>query len=351
MKKVLIGLSGGVDSSVAALLLKKQGYEVIGAYIENFSDKSTKNSLCKSHQKEGDKKMAELMARVLQIKLVILNYKKEYKKYVINPMIKSYSQGLTPNPDVCCNKIIKFPFLWKKARSLNCDYIATGHYAGIKNNHLLASPDSTKDQSYFLYQLTEKDLSHTLFPLEKLTKSQVRKIAEKNHFPNADKPGTRGLCFVGKMNFQQFLKKKIKKHHGKVLSTEGEIIGSHPGIHYFTIGQRVGPRLEISLNKKHANKKLYIAEKRKNNVLLVAPPNHPSLKKQKIKIKSFHKINPNEKIPSNLKARIRHLGKLLPGSLKKNIFTFKKPQEQLAEGQSIVLYHKNVVIGGGEILF
>lgn len=356
MKIVLVGLSGGVDSSVSALLLKKQGYKVIGAFIENFTDKETSKSLCKSHSKKGDKQSAKLMAKFLGIKLIILDYKKEYQKSVISPMIKSYSSGLTPNPDILCNKTVKFPFLWKKAKTLKADCIATGHYAGIKKSpkgyQFLAGKDKTKDQSYFLYKISQSDLSHTLFPLHKYTKTQVRQIAKKNKFPNYDKPGTRGLCFIGKMDFQKYLRKKIKKKPGKVQTPEGEIIGNHPGIAYFTIGQRIGPRLGIKTNE-HLKGKWYIAEKKKPNTLIIAPQNHYSLKKKKIFIKSFHKINPRQKIPKQLKARIRHLGPLLKGNLKKSknkyIFTLKKPEEQIAEGQAIVLYHKNQVIGGGEI--
>lgn len=358
-KTALIGLSGGVDSSVSALLLKKQGYKLIGAYMENFSDKATKEALCKRFDKEEDREMAKIMATFLGIKLIILDCKDEYKNKVIKPMINSYKSGLTPNPDSSCNKLIKFPFLWREAKKLKADYIATGHYAKIKMSksgyELFAGKDKTKDQSYFLYSLSQEDLSHLLFPIGNLTKAEVRKIARKYKFPNYNKPGTKGLCFVGKMNMFSYLKKHIPQKVGNVLSPEGKIIGVHPGISYYTIGQRIGPRLGFELFKPNSynNLKLYVAEKRKNNVLVAAPKNHPLLKRKFAIIKSLYLINPHDKIPRKLKARMRHLGPLISGKLFKKsgkyIFKFNKLQEKVADGQSIVLYSKDKVIGGGEI--
>ena len=356
-KTVIIGMSGGVDSSVASLLLKKQGYKVIGAFMKNFSD--SKNKLTGECLWLQDKKDAQKIASLLKIPLVTFDFEKEYKKQVIEPMFKAYSQGLTPNPDIQCNLIIKFPLFWNYAKKLGADYIAMGHYAKIRKNkkkfQLLAGKDKNKDQSYFLYSLTQEDLSRTLFPIGNYTKEQVRKIAKKNHFPNYDKPGTKGICFVGKVNMKSFLEKKIKQKQGKVLSPEGNIIGTHPGISYYTIGQRIGSHIGIEITKPKGKEqsKWYIAEKRKNNVLIAAPENHPILKKKLVIIKSLHLINPQEKIPSQLVARIRHLGQLYKGKLKKQnnkyIFTFSKPVSSIAEGQSLVLYRKNQVIGGGEI--
>jgi len=353
-KTVLLGMSGGVDSSVAALLLKKQGYKVIGAFMKSFS--GTKNPLTNECAYLEERKMAQKIATLLKIPFLTFDFEKQYKKLVISPMFKSYKKGLTPNPDILCNKTIKFPLLWKKALQLKADYIATGHYAKIRRTkkgfQLLAGKDKTKDQSYFLAELSQSDLSHTLFPLANLTKFQVREIAKKHHFPNYNKKGTSGICFVGKINMKSFLEKKIKNKKGKIINPKGEIMGHHPGIMYYTIGQRVGPRLGLTINK-HISNKWYVAEKKKNNLLIIAPKNHPLLKKQIIRIKSLHLISPKEKILSLLKARIRHLGTLNKGILKKNkssyYFEFSKPIEQVAEGQFIVLYHKNQVIAGGEI--
>ena len=354
-KTVLLGMSGGVDSSVAALLLKEKGYNVIGIFMKNFSD--SKNPLTGECSYIEDQKMAKRIANILKIKLIIKDSEREFKKYVINPLFNSYSRGLTPNPDILCNKIIKFPILWEEAKKIKADYIATGHYARIKKTNsglqLLTGKDKTKDQSYFLAELSQYDLSHTLFPNGNLKKSQVREIAKTNKFPNYNKKSTSGICFVGKLNLKSFLEKKIKNKQGKVLDEKGNLLGFHPGIMYFTIGQRIGPKLGFEISKK-VNKKFYVAEKRDNNTIIVVPKNHPLLRKRIIKIKSLHIINPKENLQKlNLKARIRHLGKLHSGKLIKqnNIhsFIFKKPVEAIAEGQFIVLYYKDRVIASGEI--
>jgi len=360
-KTVLLALSGGVDSAVSALLLKRQGYHVIGLFMQTFRDKITTKNPCKNKSSMTDEKMAELIAKKLKIKFISKDYKKDYYNRVIKPMISDYKKGLTPNPDIVCNKLIKFPYLLKEAKKLGADYIATGHYAQIKkakneNYQLLAGKDKTKDQSYFLYELDQKTLSKTLFPVGNLTKEQVRKIAEKNNFPNWNKPGTKGICFLGKtQGIKPFLETKIKQKKGKILSPEGKPLGTHQGIAYYTIGQRIEEHLGLSINKpkESAQKRYYIAEKRKGNILIAAPENHPFSLKKKVTIKSLHLINSSALIPSSLTARIRHLGQFHEGKLAKSkgnyTFTFKKPVESLAEGQSIVLYHKNQVIGGGEI--
>jgi tRNA-specific 2-thiouridylase len=353
---VLLALSGGVDSSVAVLLLKQQGYRVTALFMKNFSKKnqSLKKALCWTEEENW----ARRISAILDIPLIILDTEKQYRKQVINKMINEYKSGLTPNPDTLCNKIIKFPLLWEEAKKRNIPLIATGHYARIKKTskgfQLLAGKDKTKDQSYFLYQLTQSDLSHTLLPLGSMTKEEVRKIAEKNHFPNYNKPGTKGVCFIGNINMKSFLEKRISRKEGKVLTPEGKAIGTHQGTAYYTIGQRIGSHIGIEIKKPRGKEqqKWYIAEKQGNTVI-AAPENHPLLKKQTIKIKNFHQINQNEKIPKNIKARIRHLGKFLPGKLSKHnntrIFKLNKPSEAIAEGQAIVFYKKDILLAGGEI--
>lgn len=277
-------------------------------------------------------------------------------------MISDYKKGLTPNPDIVCNKLIKFPYLLKEAKKLKANYIATGHYARIKKTksgyELLAGKDKTKDQSYFLYELTQQELSKLIFPIGGLTKKKVREIAIRNKFPNYNKPGTRGICFIGKMpNIKLFLETKIKSKKGKILSSEGKILGTHPGTAYFTIGQKVQEHLGLIINKpkQYAQKRYYIADKiPKTNTIIAAPENHLILKKKSVIIKNFHQINPNKIIPrAGLKARIRHLGQLHKGKLikkaNKYAFKFNKPLEAIAEGQSIVIHKGNQVLGGGEI--
>lgn len=362
-KTVVVGLSGGVDSAVAALLLKKQGCNVIGLFMQTFREETQRryNNPCKSKSSMTDEKMAGIIAKMLKIRFISRDYKKEYKKEVIIPMIKDYKKGLTPNPDIVCNKLIKFPYLFKEAEKIGANFIATGHYARTrktkKGYSLLRGLDKTKDQSYFLYELDQKTLSKTLFPVGSLTKEQVRKIAKRYKFPNWNKPGTRGICFLGRMpNIKSFLEHRIRQKKGKILSPEGKIIGTHPGISYFTIGQKVQKHLGMQINKpkEHAQKRYYIAGKKKGNILIAAPENHPILKKKYAIIKNFHLINPNETMPkAGLTARIRHLGILHPGKLTKKgknpTFTFKKPLEALASGQSIVIYKSNQLVAGGEI--
>jgi tRNA-specific 2-thiouridylase len=351
-KSVLIGLSGGVDSSVAAILLKKQGYKVIGCFLKCFSD--TKDPITGECNWIKEKQMAQKIASILEIPLITLDLEKEYKKQVIIPMIREYKHNLTPNPDISCNTIIKFPWLIKEANKRKIDYVATGHYAKTKktkNGYELHYPkDKMKDQTYFLYELNQQILSRTLFPIGNLTKSEVREIAKKHNLPNWNKSGTRGICFVGKVNMKSFLERNIKNNSGKILDPEGEIIGTHPGASYFTIGQRIGPHLGMEIHKPRSltSKKWYVASKT-GNTIIAAPEGHKLLKKSIIKIKNLHLINPKEKIPTKLKARIRHLGQLYPGRLSNNTFKLKKPIEAIAPGQHLVIYNKSKVIGGGEI--
>jgi tRNA-specific 2-thiouridylase len=355
-KIVLLGLSGGVDSSVSAILLKKQGYKVIGAFMKCFSD--TKDPITGECGWIKEKQMAQKIASKLKIPFITLDLEKQYKSQVILPMIKGYRNGKTPNPDIACNTIIKFPWLIEEAKKRNIPFVATGHYARIKNKGkeyiLLKGKDKNKDQSYFLYELDQSILSKTLFPIGHLKKEEVRKIAKKNKLPNYNKHGTSGICFVGNVNIKSFLEKSIKHHEGEVKDTNKNTIGTHPGIFYYTIGQRAHEGIGIRFKKpKEDNKRWFIADKISPNTLIIAPEGDKALKKSKIIIKSLHLINPNDKIPINLKARIRHLGDLLDGKLIKQgkgyQFTLKSPVLGIAEGQHIVLYNKNNVIGGGEI--
>ncbi|MCH7568340.1 MAG: tRNA 2-thiouridine(34) synthase MnmA [Nanoarchaeota archaeon] len=359
---ILLGLSGGVDSTVAALLLKKQGYKVIGAFMKNFSE--TKDKITGQCNWVNDKKDAQKIAAILKIPFITLNFEKEYKKYVIDPMFKAYARSLTPNPDSLCNKIIKFPFLWTEAKKLGASYIATGHYAKIKKTKssfsLLKAKDKTKDQSYFLYELTQKDLAHTLFPIGNYTKKEIRKIAYKNNFPNYNKPGTKGICFIGKVNMKAFLKQKIKQKKGKILNPEGKLLGYHNGTMFYTIGERIGPRLGFDIDKEFRNKtgkKWYIINKKiKSNILIAAPKNHPEAFRKKFIMRKINFINDRPKFPlTKIKVRIRHLGELIPVSIeynnKKYNCTLKKSIEGIAEGQSAVIYKGEQVLGGGEIRF
>ncbi len=359
--KVLLGLSGGVDSAVAALLLQKKGYEVIGAFMKCFSqEKSKLTGECSWLE---DKKSAQKIASQLNIKLIELNYEKEYNDLVIKPMFESYSKGLTPNPDSACNNIIKFPYLLKVAKKLGCKFVATGHYIKkIKNKgkYLLKIPkDTSKDQSYFLYGLKQKYLEKILFPIGDYTKKEIRKIAKVNKFQNWDKQGTRGLCFIGNINVKSFLKQKIKNKQGIIKNPEGKIIGKHDGIMFYTIGERIRENDDVVVDNIYKNmvkSKLYIAKKDiKNNILTIAPKNHPILKRKEFKIKKVNWLSQKSKTSSVL-IRLRHLGKLIPAKIenikeKLNV-KLQKPIEGLAQGQSAVIYTKSkILLGGGEIYY
>ncbi len=358
-KTVLVGMSGGVDSSVAAFLLKKKGYKVIGAFMKNYSDR--KDPLSGECHWREEWRMAQHIAAILNIPIITIDAEKEYKRTVINRMYKDYTKGLTPNPDIACNRIIKFPFLWKKARKLGADLIATGHYAKVKHTtrgyKLLRGIDKEKDQSYFLHELTQEDLRHTLFPLGNYRKNEVRALARKNRFPNWNKQGTRGICFIGKIDMKAFLEKRIKKKRGDIISPLGEIIGTHPGTMYFTIGERIGEGKDFVFNekaKRWRKIKLYVAAKKIGNKMLVAPRENQLLQQKKVFLKRFRFITNNNQIQrQELRGRIRHRGALYQGSLMKRggrfIFTFKKPVWGIAEGQALVVYNDKTLIGGGEM--
>lgn len=354
-KKVILGMSGGVDSSVAALLLQRKGFEVVGFFMNaSPSDKPPWPSTIKWQDEQST---LEKICKKLNIRLIVKDSEKGYEEHVIKPMFNDYEKGLTPNPDILCNNVGKFPSLLKIAEQENADHIATGHYARVKKTNkgfaLLQGKDKEKDQSYFLLGLTQETLKKTLFPIGNLTKTQVRQIARKNGFENADKRSSRGVCYLGKIDMKAFLKQRIKTKKGNILSPEGKIVGSHPGAFYFTIGEKVrenkGLAIDQSFRKPFSQKKFYIAKKTKNNELVIAPEGHQILKTKTVIINNLSLINEKDFPKSGLKARIRHLGKLVPGKLIKNHFIFSKPQEDVAEGQFIALYEGERLIGGGEI--
>ncbi len=365
-QKVLLAMSGGVDSSVAAMLLKKQGYEVIGAFMKNWSD--TKDPVTGMCAWRGERKMAIKIASQLDIPLVTLDFEKQYKKNVIEEMFAKYRRGITPNPDIDCNKKIKFPLLLKEARKRGISLIATGHYARVRRNpktgkyELLRGKDESKDQSYFLYRIKQDELKHCLFPIGDFSKTEIRKVAEKNHFPNYNKKGTVGICFIGKINFKEFLRKKIKPRKGKVLDTSGREIGEHDGVFYYTMGERLGPRYGFELERGKQNGKIsrwYVVDKNvKKNILIAAPEGHPANFRKEIIVKSFYTISDdkkNFKRKTKVFSRIRHVGELLPSTLFYDKGKWKvilnKAITGISEGQAIVFYSGEKCLGGGEIGF
>ena len=276
-------------------------------------------------------------------------------------MFLAYKKGLTPNPDITCNTIIKFPLLWQAALKLHADYIATGHYARIKKTksasyNLLAGKDKTKDQSYFLSELTQSDLQHTLFPIGNYTKTQVRRLAKKLKLPNHSRPGTKGICFVGNVPMKSFLQIKLKQKPGKVLDDNGKVIGTHTGSHCYTIGERARPSVGIIITKgSNSQKRFFIAEKNlAKNTLLIVPEGNSMLKKNNFTLKNVHWINSKDKkLKLRAKVRVRHLGELMPSTLElkdnKWHLTLHKPVASIAPGQSAVFYIKDQLVCSGEI--
>ncbi len=394
MKKVIVGLSGGVDSSVSALLLKEQGYEVIGLFMKNWHDESlTISNDCPWLEDSND---AMLVANKLNIPFQTIDLSKEYQSRIINYMFDEYKMGKTPNPDILCNREIKFDIFLKLALNLGADYVATGHYCQVesfdKNNkkiyRLLSGDDHLKDQSYFLCQLTQKQLSKVIFPIGKLTKKEVREIAKKNDLITAEKKDSQGLCFVGKVKLPDFLKQKLAPKKGKVIKvdnnfitsnkkesdfesnksyleslctpqifseTDGKYIGDHNGAFFYTVGQRKG--LDIGGFK---DPLFVIMKDIDKNILYVGMgSDHPALFKKALFIskKDIHwvrndlTLEPNETIEVYFRVRYRQpleRGKIF--MYKSGLFIlFDRPISSIASGQFASWYIENELIGSGVI--
>ncbi|GIW69816.1 MAG: tRNA-specific 2-thiouridylase MnmA [Patescibacteria group bacterium] len=348
-KKVAVGLSGGVDSSVAALLLKEQGCDVTAVYMKCWE---VKGNGCAADE---DKAYALQTAAVLDVQFKVLDFQDEYKKKVIDYFYTEYEAGRTPNPDVMCNKEIKFGIFFDWAMKEGFDFVATGHYAGIVQNNgvykLLMGADKGKDQSYFLYRLGQKQLEKTLFPLADLTKAEVRKIAKEHNLPSYKRPESMGICFIGEVDIKDFLSKRIKPKKGKVVTFSGEEIGEHDGVWYFTIGQRHGFRL-----KKYFGEPLYVLAKNvETNTLTVGCYEEALCKEFEVSDPSWVSGDPfasNSKV--ECKVRIRHLGQLISCVCVKTgkdllKVELSKKAFGVSPGQSAVFYKGKEVLGGGVI--
>ena len=394
MKKVIVGLSGGVDSSVSALLLKQQGYEVIGLFMKNWHDETvTISDECPWLDDSND---AILIAEKLEIPFQTVDLSKEYHSRIIDYMFNEYENGRTPNPDVICNREIKFDVFLEIALGLGADYIATGHYCQVNKINkddkeiyrLLAGADEKKDQSYFLCQLNQKQLSKAIFPIGHLTKSDVRDIAKKNDLITAAKKDSQGLCFVGKVKLPDFLKQRLTPKKGKVIkidskfiqqkadltmfnskeeelqllsspfslsSDDGQEIGEHNGAYYYTVGQRKG------LNIGGFRDPLFVVQTDvSNNIIYVGMgESHPALFKKALFVNSneIHWIREDLKIDENetmqIEFRIRYRQPLQSGTLyrfKKGLYIlFDKPISSVTAGQFVSWYINYELIGSGII--
>ncbi len=338
-KKVLVGISGGVDSSVSAILLKEAGYEVEGVFAKVWQPDFIECTW------RDEMKDAMRVCAKLDIPFHFLDLEHEYKEYVGDYMIKEYQEGRTPNPDVMCNTHIKFGFIYKYAMDSGFDCVATGHYAQNINTQLTRGLDSNKDQSYFLWNVTKDKFENILFPVGSLQKENVRKIAKKHGFFTAEKKDSQGLCFIGPIDMKTFLKKLIKTESGNVLNIEGKIIGEHEGSVLYTIGERHGFTI-FPEHKKNQDNALYIVSKDiKENTITVGDS-----------VISVGKIIlANENFLSNIQegeveVQFRYRQKPLVAEFKKesNIYTLvlKDTLEFIAIGQSAVFYKDNLCLGG-----
>ena len=345
-KKVLVAMSGGVDSSVTAFLLKKRGYEV-AAITMCFGVKKiekSKPACCGAEAIEDAKKVC----RKLDIAHYVMDFSKSLEKEVISKFVSEYLEGRTPNPCVDCNKTLKFDILLKKALSLGFDFLATGHYARIgrkgKDFILKRAKDKTKDQSYFLYAIKKEALETILFPAGDFTKSEIRGIARKNNLPVADKPGSQDICFIPGKNYHDFIEERIGSvRRGEILDLEGNILGDHKGAFFYTVGQRGG--LGIS----HKQPLYVLSVDTKKNRLIVG-------EKKTLKAKGLIAEEVNvlvKKLSGKAFARIRYNQKEAECAIKacgKNLkIIFEKKQEAITPGQSVVLYKGDTVLGGGVI--
>ncbi len=398
MKRVVVGLSGGVDSSVAAYLLKAQGYEVIGLFMKNWHDESvTMSAECPWLEDSND---ALLVAEKLGIPFQSIDLSKEYKSRIVDYMFNEYENGRTPNPDVLCNREIKFDIFLKIALKLGADFVATGHYCrkesfekdGQTIHRLLAGADPNKDQSYFLCQLTQKQLSYAIFPIGELQKPQVREIAHKLDLVTADKKDSQGLCFVGKVRLPEFLQQQLLARKGKIIeiphdspifakrstelaavngsqaglklkasayqyaSVDGEMVGEHNGAHYFTIGQRRG----LQVGGK-AEPLFVIATDTQENIIYTGMGDrHPGLNRPGLFIpdKDIHWLRTDMRLEAGKSAkyevRIRYRQALQAATLYRETeglyIIFEKAQRGITPGQFAAWYKQDELIGSGVIM-
>ena len=352
-KKVVIAMSGGVDSSVAAALLKKQGLDVVGVFMRFWHETDDKGGFNRCCSPDSETR-ARMVAKIIGIPFYVFNFEKEFKKRIVDKFLKGYKEGITPNPCVVCNKEIKFGLLLEKAMSLGATYVATGHYARVKEGKLFKGSDAEKDQSYFLWQLGQKQLKRVLFPVGNMTKPETRKLAEKFKLPFKKIPESMEICFVPD-KLEDFLKKYIKPKSGPIKcllpgSKHYKVLGEHQGLFLYTIGQRKG--IELSGGPYYV-----VGKDIKKNALIVAS----ILKDSALWSKTLIAKNVNwisgkiPKLPLKISAQIRYHHPLVPAIITKlntthYKLTFAKPQRAVTPGQSVVFYKGQELLGGGIIV-
>ena len=347
-KTVVVGMSGGVDSSVAAILLKEQGFQVVGLFMKNWEEAGSDPSQCSAQKDYED--VAKTCAQI-DIPYYSVNFVKEYEELVFSEFVEEYKKGHTPNPDILCNREIKFKMFYNKAMELGADYIATGHYCRNKNGQLLKGLDPQKDQSYFLYAINGKVLNNVIFPVGELEKKEVRKIAEKYNLEVSTKKDSTGICFIGERRFDKFLSQYIKTEKGPFKTLDGKTVGEHQGASFYTIGQR------RHLNLGGNGGRWFVIEKdmANNTVYVERDPKHPKLYTRSIRADQVSWINPfNHNTPFHCHAKIRYRQEDQPCTIESYdgeeiVVSFDTPQKSVAIRQSIVFYQSDKCIGGAQI--
>lgn len=352
--RVIVGLSGGVDSSVAALRLLESGYHVRGLFMKNWEEDDSE-AYCAAAEDLAD---AQAVADRLGIELLTVNFSSEYWDRVFAYFLAEYRAGRTPNPDVLCNREIKFKAFLEHALTLGADCIATGHYAGVRRlegrMRLLRAKDENKDQTYFLYMLDQRALQHALFPLEALTKNEVRALAKKAGLENYQKKDSTGICFIGERRFRDFLAQYLPANPGPIETTEGEQLGQHQGLMYYTIGQRQG--LGIGGKQSHDERPWFVLGKdlERNTLVVGQGHDHPDLMRRELDAGQLHWINGEPpSVAFRAQARCRHRQPLqgcevnLAGDRVR--VRFEQAQRAITPGQSVVFYQDKTCLGGGII--
>jgi tRNA-uridine 2-sulfurtransferase len=357
-KRVFVAMSGGVDSSVSAFLLKEAGFDVTGVFIQGWYP-----DFIQCNWKD-EKRDAMRVAAQLNIPFLTIDAEMTYKTEVVDYMVREYSVGRTPNPDVMCNRHVKFGIFFDEAMRQGADYIATGHYARVEHEEggsvLKSGVDSGKDQTYFLWNIQKQTLERTLFPIGHLKKAEVREIAIKNKFINATKKDSQGVCFLGKISMKDFLKHFIKTERGDVLDTEGNVIGYHDGALLFTLGERRG----FTITEKGTDDapRYVVSKDVHTNTITVSEKNEKALEKfayNEVAIVDTNWISGELLDGEGVEVRFRHLQRLRKAQIKKVVgnnknnhwgILFDEPQEAVSSGQSLVVYRDNECLGGGIIV-
>jgi tRNA-uridine 2-sulfurtransferase len=353
--KVVVGISGGVDSSVAAYLLKKSGYSVTGIFMKNWQETDPEFP-CTALEDAHD---ALEVCETLDISLDSVDFSSEYWQKVFKHFLNEYRNGLTPNPDILCNKEIKFKAFLDHAIALGADYIATGHYARIRKidgrYQLLKACDETKDQTYFLYTLNQYQLSRSLFPVGELQKSEVRRIASEQGFANALKKDSTGICFIGERDFNKFLSHYLPAQPGEIRTAEGVYLGSHDGLMYYTLGQRKG--IGIGGIKGSEESPWYVVDKdvERNTLVVAQGHDHPLLFSQSLLTGTLHWVSDEPPyLPLRCRAKTRYRQTeqdcvISYSDNNRHLIQFDRAQRAVTPGQSVVFYNEEICLGGGII--